>query len=75
MLVAVECDGEVQGIMAVLRIPQPARLGDGQVVYVDYLESAPWNLKGSAAPLGSSASVRYLSPKLSVSARRWVSVA
>jgi hypothetical protein len=26
----------------------PARLGDGQVVYIDYVESAPWNLKASA---------------------------
>jgi hypothetical protein len=49
MLVAVECDGEAQGLMAVLRMPRPARL-DGQLVYVDYLESAPWNLKGFADP-------------------------
>jgi hypothetical protein len=46
MLVAVECEGEPQGVMAVLRTPRPAQLGEGQVVYVDYLESAPWNLKG-----------------------------
>jgi hypothetical protein len=46
MLAAVECDGEPQGVMAVLRMPQPARLGGGRVVYVDYLEVAPWNLKG-----------------------------
>jgi hypothetical protein len=45
MLVAAECRGEAQGIMAVLRNPRPARLGDGHVIYVDYLESAPWNLK------------------------------
>lgn len=50
MLVAVECGSEAQGIMAVLRTPRPAQLGDGHVVYVDYVESAPWNLKGSAAP-------------------------
>lgn len=48
MLVAIECDGKVQGLMAVLRLPRPARLGDGYVVYVDYLEAAPWNLKSSA---------------------------
>jgi len=48
MLVAVECAGETQGIMALLRTPRPAQLGNGQVVYVDYVESAPWNLKGSA---------------------------
>jgi hypothetical protein len=47
MLVAVELDGEVQGLMAVLRFPRPARQDDGHVIYVDYLEAAPWNLKGS----------------------------
>lgn len=46
MLVAVEWNGEVQGLMAVLRHPRPGRLSGGHVVYVDYLESAPWNLKG-----------------------------
>jgi hypothetical protein len=47
LLVAVECEGEAQGLMAVLRTPRPGQLGGGQVVYVDYLESAPWNLKSS----------------------------
>jgi hypothetical protein len=46
MLVALELDGQVQGLMAILRLPRPGRLGDGAVVYVDYLEAAPWNLKG-----------------------------
>ncbi len=50
MLVAVESDNEIQGLMAVLRHPRRARLGEGHVVYVDYLESAPWNLKGSTDP-------------------------
>jgi hypothetical protein len=45
LLVAVECAGEVQGLMAVLRTPRSARLGEGTVIYVDYVESAPWNLK------------------------------
>lgn len=45
VLVAVEVDTEVQGLMAVLQRPRPARLGDGYVIYVDFLESAPWNLK------------------------------
>jgi hypothetical protein len=48
MAVVVECDGEIQGAMAVLRTPQSARLGSGHVVYVDYLEAAPWNLKAFA---------------------------
>ncbi len=50
MLVAVELDGEIQGLMAVLRLPRRARQGDGHIVYVDYVESAPWNLKGSMFP-------------------------
>lgn len=44
ILLAVECDGQVQGLMAVLRTPRPGKRG-GSVVYVDYLETAPWNLK------------------------------
>jgi hypothetical protein len=50
MLVAVEYEGDVQGLMAVLRQPKPARLGEGHVVYIDYLESAPWNLKDGSQP-------------------------
>jgi hypothetical protein len=46
MLVALDVDGQIQGLMAILRHARPARLGDGAVVYVDYLEAAPWNLKG-----------------------------
>ena len=45
MAVVVECEGDLQGAMAVLRTPRPARLGNGHVVYVDYLEAAPWNLR------------------------------
>jgi hypothetical protein len=48
MLVAVECGGETQGLMAVLKRPRPAKLSSGALIYVDYLESAPWNLKGSS---------------------------
>jgi hypothetical protein len=49
LLIAVECEGKAQGLMAVLRAPRPARIGDGDIVYVDYLESAPWNLKAFVA--------------------------
>ena len=48
LLVAVECEGEWQGLMAVARLPRSGRLGGGWVVYVDYLETAPWNLKSAA---------------------------
>ena len=46
LLVAIECGADLQGIMAILRTPRPARLTGDHVVYVDYVESAPWNLKG-----------------------------
>jgi len=48
MLVAIECAGEAQGIMAVVRTPRDAKLSMAHVVYVDYVESAPWNIKGTA---------------------------
>ncbi len=35
MLVAIECENEVQGIMAVAKIPQSAKLGEGSIIYVD----------------------------------------
>lgn len=45
-LVAVECEGEVQGLMAVEVQPRPAVFPPaGPVLYVDYLEAAPWNLR------------------------------
>lgn len=50
MLVAIECGGEPQGVMAVLRTPRPAKLSTDGVVYVDYVESAPWNIKRAAMP-------------------------
>jgi hypothetical protein len=45
-LIAIECDGEIQGLMALSASPRAARLLPGEaVVYVDYLEAAPWNLR------------------------------
>jgi hypothetical protein len=49
LAVVVECEGDLQGAMAVLRTPRAARLGTGHVVYVDYVEAAPWNLKAFAS--------------------------
>ncbi len=51
MLVGVEVDiYEAQGLMAVLRAPQRSRLSGEPLVYVDYLESAPWNLRIGSTP-------------------------
>lgn len=44
-LTAVECEGAVQGLMALARAARAAVLGSGALVYVDYLETAPWNLR------------------------------
>jgi hypothetical protein len=44
-LTAVECEGQIQGLMAVTRAPRAAVLSRESVVYVDYLEAAPWNLR------------------------------
>ena len=46
VLVGVECESHPQGLMAVERLPRPGILGK-LVVSVDYLESAPWNLRGT----------------------------
>ncbi|MBN9118867.1 MAG: hypothetical protein J0I06_06860 [Planctomycetes bacterium] len=45
-LVAVECEGQVQGIMAVENLLRPSRLiPNTWVLYVDFIESAPWNYR------------------------------
>jgi len=54
-IVAVECRGEIQGLMAVATQPRPAAIGANAepVLYVDYLETAPWNLRGPATRVGT----------------------
>jgi hypothetical protein len=44
MLVGVECESDPQGLMAVERLPRRGR-GNSSLVYVDYIETAPWNLR------------------------------
>lgn len=46
LLLALECEGEVQGLAAILTAPRRSRFTGEAAAYVDYLESAPWNLKG-----------------------------
>lgn len=47
-LVAVEVEGEVQGLMAITRSPRSSVLAPvNLLVYVDYIEAAPWNLRYS----------------------------
>lgn len=50
-LVGVESDGDVQGLMAVAERPRASVLpGPGIVLYIDYLESAPWNNRAPGHP-------------------------
>lgn len=45
-LVTVECEGQVQGVMAVENLLRPSRIVPGAwVLYVDFLEVAPWNYR------------------------------
>jgi len=46
LLVGVEYHGEPQGLMAILQSPRPARSRNQRILYIDYVETAPWNLKG-----------------------------
>jgi hypothetical protein len=50
LLVAVECQDLVQGIIAVLRTARRSPCTGESVVYVDHLESAPWNLRDPLTP-------------------------
>ena len=48
-LVAIEAEGEVQGLMAVETALRPSVLSrSGWVVYVDFIEAAPWNRREPA---------------------------
>lgn len=49
---SIEADGKAQGLMMLNTVSHVARLDPDKgrpMVYVDYLESAPWNVKGMVA--------------------------
>src|SRR5260370_25615353 len=49
------CDGKLQGLMKLLTVGHTCRLQEQAgkpIVYVDYLESAPWNIKPLMKALG-----------------------
>lgn len=47
-LTVIECEADLQGLMVVESKPRRSRFGVGSIVYIDYIESAPWNLRGFA---------------------------
>lgn len=44
-IVALERESEIQGLMLVLRELKASRHSNQRIVYVDFLETAPWNLR------------------------------
>jgi hypothetical protein len=48
LIAAVSYGLEFQGVMAIARTPRAASLSSQSVIYVDYLEIAPWNLKATS---------------------------
>jgi len=49
----IECEGRFQGLMVVTTAGYNSRMASDvgkPLVYVDYIETAPWNLKSSAEP-------------------------
>jgi hypothetical protein len=50
-IVAIVNQGGYQGAMAILSHPQKGRLSPSEVLYVDYVEIAPWNLKTFGSPM------------------------
>ena len=53
-------EGKLQGIMKVETVAHSCRLPEQQgkpLVYIDYVESAPWNIKKLMAALGTAATL------------------
>ena len=51
LLSAVECGGEVHGLIAVASAPRYSVVTSGaNVLYVDYIEKAPWNIRTPTDP-------------------------
>jgi hypothetical protein len=49
-LIGVECGSHWQGLMAIPRASRASRLDQAAIVYVDYLETAPWNFRPFRSP-------------------------
>lgn len=63
----ISCQGKLQGIMKVETVGHACRLSEQQgkpLVYVDYLETAPWNIKKLMAPLGRTQQYRGVGSRL-----------
>jgi hypothetical protein len=61
------CGGRLQGIMKVDTVVRSCRLPEQQgkpLVYIDYIETAPWNIKQLMEPLGKRQQYRGVGSRL-----------
>ena len=69
----ISCNDKLQGLMKLATVGHVGRLADQKgkpVVYVDYVETAPWNIKPIMQPLGKTASFGAVGTRLIESAVR-----
>ena len=51
LLTGLECEGELQGLVAVASLPRYSCLAPKHTaIYIDYIETAPWNLRIPGPP-------------------------
>jgi len=63
----IACHGRLQGIMKVDTVARSCRLPEQQgkpLVYIDYIETAPWNIRLLMEPLGRSQEFRAVGSRL-----------
>ena len=63
----ISCQGHLQGIMKVETVARSCRLPEQQgkpLVYIDYIEAAPWNIKQLMEPLGKPQQYRGVGTRL-----------
>jgi|HubBroStandDraft_5_1064220.scaffolds.fasta_scaffold14977_1 hypothetical protein len=63
----ISCKGRLQGIMKVDTVARSCRLPEQQgkpLVYIDYIEAAPWNIKQLMEPLGKRQQFRSVGTRL-----------
>lgn len=63
----ISCGGQLQGIMKIDTVARSCRLPEQQgkpLVYIDYIETAPWNIKLLMEPIGKPQQYRGVGSRL-----------
>ena len=67
-IVAIECTDGMQGLMALAVLPRHSQLSPGEnVLYVDYIESAPWNKMPGVPPRYRGVGTRLIAEAIRIS--------